>query len=180
MPEPTRRHFKVEALPADLLAEVERLTLAGIPYPAITAHLSGLGHDFTKSSVSRYGRHLLQHQHAIEAATQAAKDFLTIGHDVSLERFASQLAISKIVDVLMTVNLVYDEEMSLGDLTALMRGVAALQAASLARQKWAAEIALRAALAADEVAQVASRGGLSDTVVEDIRRRVLGISGDAP
>ena len=56
------------------------------------------------------------------------------------------------------------------------KAVAELSRATVGQKKWQAEMREKAALAADSVAKVARKGGLTADAVEMIRREILGIT----
>jgi len=60
--------------------------------------------------------------------------------------------------------------------TKIARAVADLGRADIASQKWKDEVQARANKAAEAAAKIASKGGLSDASVDEIRRKILGIA----
>jgi hypothetical protein len=61
-------------------------------------------------------------------------------------------------------------------LSYLAKANADLGRASVQQKQWMAKVAERAKGTAAEVAQVARKGGLSETAVEEIRERILGVA----
>ena len=178
----SRRHFKVEALPPELIDQVQTMILDdSATYQDIVSHLKAMGTPVSRSSVGRYSRHLLERRQQIESTVAVARELLAISHEGDLEGLASTLALDKIVQVLMTVEVGMDDDqpyLSIQALTSIMRSVACLQSAKLSRDKWRVELAHRSREAADAVAKTASRGGLSPELIDDIRQRVLGIGAE--
>lgn len=175
-----RRHSKLDELPPEVLHEVQTLIIDGkATYQDIVEHLKTLGHGVSRSCVARYGQFLMQRRHQLHATVEAAKELIKLTDGVSLEELASALALDKVVEVLMRydkVEMGEFDELNLEQLTGIMRAVSSMQGASIARQKWEAELAERARKAADDVAKTAQRGGLSDEAVQIIRARILGIA----
>lgn len=171
-----KHHFKVESLPEDIVAEVQRLITKGeATYSDIAQHLAELGHPVSRSAVGRYGQHLLSRRRNLEATVEVAKELTQLTDQVSLEALASSLALDRIVEVLMTQETSYIESFGVSELTAIMRAVSSMQGASIARQKWEAELAERMRRTADEAARLATQGGLGDQHVDLIRKRILGM-----
>jgi hypothetical protein len=172
-----RRHRKVDELPAELVTEVQRLILDGqATYEDIARFLHEHGHTISRSSIGRYSRHIVQRRDALSATVATAKELALITDTASLEELASTLALDKIIDVLMTHDHVVADELGIAEITNIMRALASLQSASIARQKWHSDVADRARRAADDVAKAAERGGLSDEAVQIIRSRILGVA----
>ena len=60
--------------------------------------------------------------------------------------------------------------------TKIARAVADLGRADIASQNWKDEVKARTNQAAEAAAKIASKGGLSETSVDEIRRKILGIA----
>ena len=60
--------------------------------------------------------------------------------------------------------------------TKIARAVADLGRADIASQKWKDEVKARTNQAAEAAAKIASKGGLSESSVDEIRRKILGIA----
>ena len=60
--------------------------------------------------------------------------------------------------------------------TKIARAVADLGRADIASQKWKDEVKARTNQAAEAAAKIASKGGLSEASIDEIRRKILGIA----
>jgi hypothetical protein len=167
-----RRHFKVAQLKPELVAQVHALLEAGHTYGEIARHLHALGQDVSTSAVQRYGQHFLERERRLqETAEKAARLVGTVGN-TDLEEAATRLALELLVRRLLDLEAMPDDLDVLGALHALAK----MQTAAVTREKWKTDVAKRAAAAASDAAAIAKQGGLSDSAVEMIRSRILGLA----
>jgi hypothetical protein len=173
MPSPkTRRHFKIDQLPEPLIANVRELLERGHTYNEIARHLAALGEPVSASAVRRYGVQFLERQRRVaETADKAAQLIGKVGN-TDMEEAASRLSLELLVRWLLDCSQLDN----LDDVLHTLQTLARVQTAAVTREKWKTEVAKRAAAAASDAAQIARQGGLSDSAVELIRKRILGIS----
>ena len=173
MPSPkTRRHFKIDALPEPLIANVRDLLERGHTYNEIARHLAALGEPVSPSAVRRYGVQFLERQQRVnETADKAAQLIGKVGN-TDMEEAASRLSLELLVSWLLETSKLDDLHDVLDTLSTLAR----VQTAAVTREKWKTEVAKRAAAAAHDATQIAKQGGLSDALIQEIRAKILGIS----
>jgi hypothetical protein len=127
-----RTHHKVQELPQELTAAVDRLIAEGVTYREIADRLEQFGHKVGKSSVARYGRQFLarlEKLKVIEGQTRAIIDG-TGGLDVDAEQAASRVALARIVEFLMEAEDLSEEKFS-----SVVHALARLQSSSVARER---------------------------------------------
>lgn len=177
-----RRHFKAEQLPEVVRAEIERLLEAGHTYDEIHAHLQGLGAQISRAALGRWGKHWLAKREDLDTMRAIAREYAEGqgAEPLALEEVAAALALDLICRCLLTFHDIQADELTIHDVTSLVGAIGRLQSSGVAREKWQLEVASRAKAAADEVEKTARKGGLSDALVNDIRRKILGIGEGTP
>ena len=137
-----------------------------------------MGHAVSHSAVGRWGLAVRTRQEYLDASANLARALTEKLSAEQLEEAATVLALDLVVNILMQHDDVTtgDEGLSLPHVTQLLRALARVSSANLARDKWKADVERKAQEAADAVAGKAQEGGLSDETVELIKARILGIS----
>lgn len=178
------KRSKVTQLPEDvrqkLDAELVKRGFSG--YDALETWLHGIGIEISKSSIHRYGRNLERKLAAIKASTEAARLIAEAAPDDANLRSGAGMAIleTEIFDMLVGLQdaeLEDDPVKRAKILSSLAGNYAKLTRASIHQKKHELEIRSKAEAAADKVARLAKKGGLSEGTVDSIKREILGIAG---
>lgn len=173
---------KVSALPPDVRAWLDQALAEGnfSGYEALAAALKERGYSISKSSIHRYGANLERKLAAIKASTEAAKLIASQAPDDAGQRDAAVISLiqTEIFDVLVGLQEVADADpmQRAKLLSAVAKNVATLTRASVAQKRHEIEIRAKAQAAADRIARMAQKGGLSAPTVEAIKREILGIA----
>ena len=87
---------------------------------------------------------------------------------------------TELFDAMVAIGEIDDEQLSAVDRFGMMAGaaknIALLTSASAKLKEYQAKVKARTESAAADVAKVAKKGGLSDEVAEEIRKKILGIA----
>lgn len=137
------------------------------------------GFSISKSAIHRYGTKFKQEHQAILVATEQAKVLAeTIPDDEgAMAEALTRVAQNKLYDCLVGLDVSsYLEEDSVENLPKLVGAIAKLNQSSVSLKKYQQEVRARIKAAADEVSQIAVKNGLSDTTVDEIKRKFLGIA----
>lgn len=150
-------------------------------YKALADDLAARGFTIGKSSIHRYGVNLERKLAAIKDSTEAAVLIAKAAPDDAGEREAAVMSMlnTEIFNVLVNAQQLNDEKdpakrMKL--LSSLAASVSKLSRSSISQKKHAIDIRAKTTAAADKVARLAKKGGLSASTVDNIRREILGIS----
>lgn len=173
------RRSKVDGLPPELKAELERLladrTHGG--YEALAAWLSERGWAVSKSSLHRYDQRVQAVMSRIKASTEAARLLAQSAPDEADEHSAAVLRIvqSALFDALTRVAEASEEADPAEQVKVLSqaaRAIAEASRASIGQKRWADEV--RAKI--DEVERVARKAGrtLDAATLEEIKRGLYG------
>lgn len=176
------RASKIRQLPPETREQLDReLIKRGFNgYDALQKWLAGLGIAIGKSSIHRYGVQLERKLAAIKASTEAAKLIAAEAPDDADQRSGAVISMiqTEVFDVLVAL-----QELAGADplkraklLSTLAKNVATLSRASVHQKRHEIEIRAKAESAADRVARLAKKGGLSGATVETIKREILGIA----
>ena len=141
--------------------------------------LAEQGHTISKSSIHRYGQKFKQQHQAIAIATEQAKVLAeTIPDDEGAMADAlTRVAQNKLYDALVGLDVEsYLEADTVENLPKLVGAIAKLNQSSVNLKKYQADVKARAKKAAAEVEAIVVQGGLSDTTVDEIKRKFLGIA----
>lgn len=143
-------------------------------YEALAEALSEKGFTISKSSLHRYGKEFEATQAAMKIATEQAKALVEACPDDAgaMNDALIRLAQQKAFEALLKIQ-VNPEKLKL---TAIGEMVSGLGKASVSVKKYAAEVRSRAQAAAQEVAKVAAKGGLSSDTIKQIEEQILGIA----
>lgn len=155
-------------------------------YQELADELERRGYKIGKSSVHRYGQKYERRLQAVQDSTQAAMYMAE-----KMPDDAGSLS-DTVINMLQTEffnGLVNLQDIEDGDedepanpiermlaLAKVGKGVAELSKASVNQKKWQVEVRDKAQKAADEVANIAQKGGLKTETVQDIRKAILGIA----
>lgn len=175
---------KIDGLPPDVRRWLERaLTENGFGgYVELEALLEEQGYHISKSAIHRYGQKISRRFAAIRASTEAAR-ILTEGAPDDAD--ARSEALMALVQTELFERIVEFQEAEEGGMTPLMRigvmstaakNIATLTRSSVTLKKFQVEVRARVAAAADAVARIAVKGGLSDAAAAEIRGKILGIA----
>lgn len=177
------RASKVRQLPDELRAQLEaELVKRGFTgYEDLKKWLADRGIAIGKSSIQRHGANLERRLAAIKASTEAAKLIATEARDDADHRSGAVISMiqTEVFDVLVALQEVDGERDQMKRaklLSTLAKNVATLSRASVAQKRHEIEIRAKAEAAADKVARLAQKGGLSGSTVETIKREILGIA----
>lgn len=173
------RRCKVDALPAALKAELERLLAdrAHGGYEALAAWLREQGWEISKSSLHRYDQRVQAVMSRIKASTEAARLLAQSAPDDADEHSAAVLRIvqSALFDALTRVSEASDEADPAEQVKVLSRAARAIaeaSRASIGQKKWADEVRARI----EEVERFAQKSGkrLDAATLEEIKRGLYG------
>jgi len=170
------RRKRIEGLPAEVKAWLDAALIEGnfSGYEALAGELKLRGYEIGKSAVHRYGQAFEERLKALRMVTEQAR--AVVEHSPDEEDAVTQALVrltqEKLFSVLMDMQ-VDPEKVNLAGIT---RSIAELARSSISVKKYAAEVKARAQLAAQEVAKVARKGGLSDEAIRAIEEQVLGIA----
>lgn len=171
LPEPVR-----EALNRELSAR----NFSG--YEALEDWLSEQGFEISKSAIHRYGQKIERRMAAIKASTEAAKFITEAAGDDQDARSEAVIALvqTEMFDSIIAIQEAGDEEVDPSERLALMssaaKNIATLARASIAQKQFKTTVQARATEAAEKVAKLAKKGGMSAATVEEIKRSILGIA----
>lgn len=182
MPPPS----KIDQLPAEVRAELDRRLIANGfgGFVALSEWLSEQGFEISKSAVGVRGQRLKQRLAAVTASTEAMKMVAEAAPDDSDER--SNAIISLLQTDLFEALVEFqeaaaadDEDIKPADRIALYskaaKNIATLTRASVARNKWAAEVRVKIDAAAADVRKLAEGAGVSEETLKAIDRRLQGV-----
>lgn len=150
-------------------------------YVALEAWLSEQGYEIGKSSIHRYGQKLQRKLEAIRASTQAAAAIAEAAPDDADLRSSAVMSLvqTEIFDVLVNLQEASDEDVDpitrVKLLSHAAKNIATLSRASVNQKKWMVEVRARADAAANRVADIAKKGGMSDEAIHTIRAAISGI-----
>ena len=177
------KRAKVSQLPDEvrkkLDAELVKRGFSG--YDALETWLDGLGVSIGKSSIHRYGKNLERKLAAIKASTEAARLIAQEAPDDADQRSGAVISMiqTEVFDVLVALQELDDPEVDAVQrakvLASLAKNVATLSRASVHQKRHELEIRSKAEAAADRVARLAKKGGLSGATIDSIKREILGI-----
>lgn len=167
----------VLALPEPIRKELEQKLIRNgfAGYRELTDWLEAKGFEISKSAIHRYGQRFEDRVEAVRMATQQAKAIVesTPDDEGAVSEALMRLVQEKIFQVLMELEIDTSKPMNLASVA---KSIAELSRATVTQKKWQAEVREKAQRAAESVADVAKKGGLSPEAVDAIRRQILGIS----
>ncbi len=176
------KRSKIATLPAEIRKYLDRTLIEGnfSGYEALEADLAARGFTIGKSSIHRYGANLERRLAAIKASTEAAVMIMDAAPD---DQDARSGAIVSLVQTELFDTIVKLQEAVDADpiarvklLSAAAKNIATLTRASVSLKKWQVEFRDKVEAAADRVAKLGQKGGLTKDAVDSIRREILGIA----
>lgn len=176
------RRSAVEALPKAVRAWLDGALIEGnfSGYELLEAELQARGYSIGKSSVHRYGQQLERKLASVRASTQAATAIAEAAPDDADLRSAAVMSMiqTDVFNVLVTLQEAEsaDPQERLKLLSRAAKSIAELSRASVNQKRWQVEVRDKARAAAETVAKLAKKGGLSADAVDSIRREILGIA----
>ena len=172
---------KVKQLPEDVRRQLDAALLKrGFSgYDALETWLHGLGISISKSAIHRYGQQLERRLSAIKASTEAARLIAEAAPDDADQRSGAVISMvqTEIFEILVALDEAADADpmKKAKLLSTLAKNIATLTRASVHQKKHELEIRSKTEAAADKVARLAKKGGMSASTVDEIKRAVLGI-----
>ena len=168
---------KILGLPAEVRKWLEKTLIEGgfQGYEKLAKELKALGFDLSRASVQRYGQEFEQRLSTLKLATEQAKVIVdaTPDDEGAVSEALMRLVQEKLFQVMLDFQV--DPKKPL-NIASAAKAVAELARATVNQKKWQAEVRAKAKAAADTVAQVAKKGGLTAAAVDTIRREILGIA----
>lgn len=173
---------KVELLPAELKEWLDAKLIANAfsgyeaLEQALNERLEAAGADFRvgKSSIHRYGSSFEDRIKSLKLVSEQARAVVSAAPDE--EDAVSQALIRMTQEKLFNVVLDMNVDPSKLNLAAVTRAIADLSRSSISNKKFAAEVKARTAAAADAVATMVKKAGLTPDAVAQIRSEILGIA----
>lgn len=174
----------VTALPEEVRAALnqELIDRNFTGYQGLEDWLRSQGYEISKSAIHRYGQKIERRMAAIKASTEAAKMLTDAAGDDQDARSEAVIALvqTEMFDSIIAIQEADDEELSPADRLGMMskaaKNIATLARASIAQKQFKTQVQARAAEAAEKVAKLAKKGGMSAATVEEIKRSILGIA----
>jgi len=164
---------KVAQLPAEVKAWLDAALIDNnfSGYQQLEEELAARGFKVSKSALGRYGQEFEDRLSALRMSSEQARAVVQAAPD---EEGAVNEALMRLVqDHLFKLLMAEGGKV---DLPKVARAVAELGRASVTQKKWQAEVREKTRAAAEAVATVAKKGGLSADAVDTIRREILGIA----
>lgn len=166
---------KVEGLPSAVKAWLDKaLVEEGFTgYETLERELGARGFTIGKSSLHRYGSEFERRLSALKLASEQARAVVEAVPDdqnnmsEALNRVVQEKAFT------MLVNMEGDPKASFAGLARIAVETAE---ATTGLKKYRSEVKRRTQAAAEEVTKAAKQGGLSAESVEEIRRKIMGIT----
>jgi hypothetical protein len=178
------RQSSITALPEEtreaLNRELSRRNFSG--YEALEDWLREQGFEISRSAIHRYGQKIERRMAAIKASTEIARSITEAAGDDQDARGEASIALVQtgMFDALMAIQEASDEDIKpedrLGMLSSAAKNIATLTRASIAQKEFKTKVLARATEAAEKVAKLAKKGGMSAATVEEIKRSILGIA----
>lgn len=142
-------------------------------YLELEKWLRGEGYEISKSSIHRYGSKFKQQLEAIRIATEQAKVIAAESDDENdmadaLSRLAQQKLFSVLVDMEEIPNDI--------ELPKLVKAIATLNRSSVSIKKYQAEVRTKLKAAEAEITKIGNRNGIQESVMETIKKSMLGIA----
>lgn len=180
------KRSKVYELPPEMREELnERLVSSGFQgYQELSEWLGERGIQISRSSVQRYGQDLQEEFELamgnVRRTTEMAKALADTIDDPEGNLIGSTAAIvqDQLLKITMAIsNAEHEPEDAAKHLSKVTRALADIGRLSLGQKKHAREIRAEAFReAADKATEVAKRGGLSEEMVTNLRKELLGIA----
>ncbi len=168
-------------LPSNVKQELNKRLLENgfSDYVALSDWLDEQGYSISKSSIHRYSKKFQKEHQAISIATEQAKVLAeTIPDDEgAMAEALTRVAQNKLYDALVGLDVEsYLEEDTVENLPKLVGAIAKLNQSSVSLKKYQQEVRSKLKAASEEISQIVVKGGLSDTAVDAIKNRILGVA----
>jgi len=151
-------------------------------YKELEELLRGQGFEISKSAIHRHGQKIERRMAAIKASTEAAKMITEAAGDDQDARSEAVIALvqTEMFDSIIAIQEAEDPDVTPADRLGLMskaaKNIATLARASIAQKQFKTTVQARASEAAEKVAKLAKKGGMSAATVDEIKRSILGIA----
>lgn len=151
-------------------------------YQGLEDWLRDQGFEISKSAIHRYGQKIERRMSAIKASTEAAKLITEAAGDDQDARSEAVIALvqTEMFDSIIAIQEANDDDVSpadrLGMMSSAAKNIATLARASIAQKQFKTTVQARATEAAEKVAKLAKKGGMSAATVDEIKRSILGIA----
>lgn len=175
------RTSKIRRLPPELREQLHSMLDAGVPLEEITAHLTSLGADVSRSGLGRYKQQVDKVVARMRESRQMA--------EVLMDRMGADAATGKggaaLIQMLTTLTTDYmvrridnpDTEMEVDDLRALSRAIKERAQAARATQDYDVKLREQIKLETVQVVESSAReAGLSAATINAIKSKILGVS----
>lgn len=145
----------------------------------------GVALSFGKSAIGAESLRIRRAQESIQATTEAARLIAQSAPDEGDNRSAAAMAIvqSEVFELLLQVRESADLDdpvQRLAIMNEAALGLSRLSRSRVNQARWNAEVERKAQAAADQVAQLAKKGGMDARTVAEIRASILGIVKPQP
>lgn len=180
------KRSKIYDLPPETREELnERLVSSGFQgYQELSEWLSERGIQISRSSVQRYGQDLQEEFELamgdVRKTTEMAKAFTESNDDTkgALVDATARMVQEQLLRITMALrNAEHEPHKAAKYIASVTHALADIGRMSISQKKWAVEVRHKAIEeAADKAAEVAKRGGLSEEMVTNLRKELLGIA----
>lgn len=181
-----RRHSKVVRLPVAIRDAVNTLIVSGKTIDEVLTHLRLLADQGeiptealpSRSGVGRYAKGFIARLEKMDLVREQAKTIVERAEGQGL--VVEEAAVSLVLNEIMTILMPEDGKLSPKTVASVALALSKLQSSSATRERAKIEIrkdlARRAVVAAKEVGKMAKSQGLSANAVDEIKKKILGIS----
>ena len=171
------KRSSILALPKAVKAWLDSALVEGSfsGYEKLSEELKSRGYKISKTTVYRYGSAFEQRLSALKMASEQARAIVSASPDDDgvVSEALMRLVQEKLFQVLIDFQVDPDKPLNLASAA---KAIADLSRATVGQKKWQAEIREKAKIAADSVAKIAQKGGLSPGTIEPIRGLVCGVA----
>ena len=176
------RRSKIATLPAEVRKWLEKALAdkgyAG--YELLEAELKRLGYQISRSSIQRFGSDLERRLSATKAATEAAVALNSAAPDDEAQLSGAVLSMiqTDVFNIILKLREADDADpvKRAKLLSAVAKDMATAGRAQVDLKRFQSEVRAKLKSAADAVAKIASKGGLTKAAVNEIRNQILGVS----
>lgn len=167
---------KIDLLPEDVRQELDGLIIGNGfgGYAGLSEWLAGKGFEISKTAVGAYGQKLERRLAAVRASTEAARLIAAAAPDDADERSNAIISIvqTEIFDALLCMQEATDEDVDPAKRVEILgkaaKNIATLTRASIARNKWAAELRTKIAAALEAL----KKEGFDTGTLEEAEKRI--------
>lgn len=175
-----RNKSNILKLPEPIAREIDKMLLevggGRKTYEQIVSWVADQGWKTSTSALSRYFKYIqaLEKVRIVSQQVKAILDETQGDSPLELEEGVSKLGATVMMEVLQEA--MSGEKIDVKHIGRLMGDFARLQSATIQREKLKEEFSKKAKKAALDISQYGKNSGLSDEVVEEIRKRILGLA----